>query len=164
MDLRPDETVIYFGHPSWRSLKAFYLAGALIALVAGSLVWLIFSPFTGIVVFAAILGATILVGLVRRIFVKYTITSDRLVLERGFLSREIHQTRIDRVQNVNTSQSPVDRLFRVGRVDFDTAGSDGADLSFEGVDDPPQVAAAVDEAQRLHAERLVRPADGTGAQ
>ena len=76
----------------------------------------------------------------------------------------LHPARIDRVQNVNTSQSPVDRLFRVGRVDFDTAGSDGADLSFEGVDDPPQVAAAVDEAQRLHAERLVRPADGTGAQ
>ena len=162
MDLRPNETVIYFGHPSWRSLKAFYLAGAAAALVAGFLARLIFSTFTGIVVFAAVLGATILIGLLRRVFIKYTITSDRLVLERGLLSREIHQTRIDRVQNVNTSQGPVDRLFRVGRVDFDTAGSDGADLSFEGVDDPPRVAAAVDEAQRLNAERLSGPADGVG--
>ena len=100
-----------------------------------------------------ILAVTVAAGLVKRIFTVYTITSDRLSIQRGGLSKRVEQTRIDRVQNVSTTQSAFDRLFKVGTVDFDTAGSDGASLRFEGVDDPPAVAAAIDRAQRLHSER-----------
>ncbi len=92
-------------------------------------------------------------------FTRFTITSDRLTIERGILSKHVQQTRIDRVQNVNTRQSAIDRLFRVGSVDFDTAGTDGSDFTFDGVNDPATVVTAVDHAQRLHADE-VRQAGG----
>ena len=156
MDLHPGEEVIYSGHPSWRSIKAFYLSGIAIGLVVGVLWWLIISPVTAVLVFAVIAAVTIGVGLLKRVFTIYMITSDRLSIQRGGLSKRVEQTRIDRVQNVSTSQSAFDRLFKVGTVDFDTAGNEGGNLRFEGVDDPPAVAAAIDQAQRLHAEQMQR--------
>jgi uncharacterized membrane protein YdbT with pleckstrin-like domain len=93
----------------------------------------------------------VLVGFIRRISTVYTITNQRLRIKRGILSKRIQQTRIDRVQNVNTDQSVVDRMLRVGTVDFDTAGTDDSDFTFAGVSNPSRVVAAVDRAQ--HASR-----------
>ncbi len=154
MDMHQGEEVIYNGHPSWRSIKAFYLAGLGVAILTGVIWWLIFTPIVAALLAAAIIAVTVLVGLIKRVFVVYTITSDRLYIQRGVLSKRVEQTRIDRVQNVSTSQSVLDRLFRVGTVDFDTAGSEAGNFRFDGVDDPPAVAAAIDRAQRLHAEQL----------
>ena len=154
MDMHQGEEVIYNGHPSWRSIKAFYLAGLGVAILIGVLCWLIFTPIMAVLLAAAIIAVTVLVGLIKRVFVVYTITSDRLYIQRGVLSKRVEQTRIDRVQNVSTSQSVLDRLFRVGTVDFDTAGSEAGNFRFDGVDDPPAVAAAIDRAQRLHSEQL----------
>jgi hypothetical protein len=42
----------------------------------------------------------------------------------------------------------VDRVLRVGAVDFDTAGTDDSEFRFVGVSEPPDVVAAVDRAQR----------------
>jgi uncharacterized membrane protein YdbT with pleckstrin-like domain len=99
----------------------------------------------------------ILVGFVRRIATVYTITNQRLRIKRGILSKRIQQTRIDRVQNVNTEQSVIDRLLRVGTVDFDTAGTDDSDFTFAGVSSPSRVVEAVDRAQ--HAAREAAAAD-----
>ena len=51
-----------------------------------------------------------------------------------FLGRGVTQA----VQNVNTSQSFIQRMLNTGDVDFDTAGhdSDGGDFTFAGIDDP----------------------------
>ncbi len=88
----------------------------------------------------------ILVGFIRRVATVYTITNQRLRIKRGILSKRIQQTRIDRVQNVNTEQSVIDRLLRVGTVDFDTAGTDDSDFTFAGVSSPSRVVEAVDRA------------------
>jgi uncharacterized membrane protein YdbT with pleckstrin-like domain len=88
MDLRPDETVVFEGHPIYPSIR------------------------------------------------------------RGILAKRVQQTRIDRVQNVNTNQSLRERLLRVGTVDFDTAGTDDSEFRFVGIADPARVVAAVDRAQR----------------
>ena len=94
------------------------------------------------------LAVFVLFALVQRIFVRYTITNQRLYLQRGIVARNIQQTRIERVQNVTTRQSVMDRLFRVGTVDFDTAGTEDASFAFAGVNDPSGVVASVSEAQR----------------
>ena len=153
MDLHPGETVIYDGHPSWRSIISLYFQGALAGLVFGAIAWFAISHGVGIVVFAACVGIAFLVGMIRRIFVRFTITDQRLRIQRGIISRAVQQTRIDRVQNVNTQQTAIQRLLQVGTVDFDTAGGDGdANFLFNGVDDPAEVVAAVDKAQRAQAE------------
>ena len=97
----------------------------------------------------------ILVGFIRRVATVYTITNQRLRIKRGILAKRIQQTRIDRVQNVNTEQSVIDRLLRVGTVDFDTAGTDDSDFTFAGVSSPSRVVEAVDRAQ--HAARAESP-------
>jgi hypothetical protein len=45
----------------------------------------------------------------------------------------------------------VERLLRVGTVDFDTAGTDDSDFTFSGVSSPSWVVEAVDRAQHAAA-------------
>jgi uncharacterized membrane protein YdbT with pleckstrin-like domain len=92
-------------------------------------------------------------GLFKRTATTYLVTTQRLYIRRGLLSKRVQQTRIDRVQNVNTEQSLRERLLRVGTVDFDTAGTDGSEFRFVGIADPANVVNAVDRAQREAAEQ-----------
>jgi len=87
----------------------------------------------------------------------YLVTSQRLSIRRGVFSKRVQQTRIDRVQNVNTEQSLIDRVLRVGTIDFDTAGTDDSEFRFVGIAAPDEVVAAVDLAQRQAAERRAEP-------
>jgi uncharacterized membrane protein YdbT with pleckstrin-like domain len=149
--------VIFEGNPSWRAILSFYLQGLLGVLVLGALVALVTSIASdrndGLVAVVVVGGfaLVVLIGFIRRISTVYTITNQRLRIKRGILSKKIQQTRIDRVQNVNTDQSVVDRMLRVGTVDFDTAGTDDSDFTFIGVSNPSRVVEAVDRAQ--HAAR-----------
>jgi uncharacterized membrane protein YdbT with pleckstrin-like domain len=153
IDLHDGEQIIFEGHPSWRGILSFYLQGLLgIAVLAGvvALVTAIGDEIKWELVAAVVVvgGALlILVGFIRRVATVYTITNQRLRIKRGILSKRIQQTRIDRVQNVNTEQSVIDRLLRVGTVDFDTAGTDDSDFTFAGVSSPSRVVEAVDRAQ-----------------
>jgi uncharacterized membrane protein YdbT with pleckstrin-like domain len=148
MDLHPGERIVFEGHPSWRGIVSFYLKGLLVAVLLGLVIWFAVSEVAGALTFVGATAILILVGLIKRVATRYVITTERLHIRRGLLSRRVQQTHIERVQNVNTEQSPVDRLLRVGKVDFDTAGTDDSDFTFEGVARPGDVVAAVDRAQR----------------
>lgn len=148
MDLHPGEQILFEGHPSWRGVMSFYIKGFLVALIVGAAFWFASSEFHGVLAFAIVAGVGVIVGLIKRMATKYVITSERLHIRRGILAKRIQQTHIDRVQNVNSNQSPIDRLLRVGKVDFDTAGTDDSDFVFAGVADPDEVVAAVDAAKR----------------
>ena len=155
MDLEGDERLIFSGHPSWRSILAYYLKGLVAAAVAGALAALVTRIADDHVkwgwvaaVVIAILVAVLLVGFVKRIATTYTITTHRLHIRRGIIARRIQQTTLDRVQNVNTRQSFIERILQVGTVDFDTAGTDDSDFTFVGVGSPHSVVEAVDRAQR----------------
>jgi uncharacterized membrane protein YdbT with pleckstrin-like domain len=148
MDLHPGEEIVFDGHPSWRGVLSFYLKGLGVAIVVGAVLLFAVSTATGIVAFVAVMAIAILAGLVIRTATDYTITTERLRIRRGILSKHVQQTSIDRVQNVNTEQTLIDRLLRVGKVDFDTAGTDDSDFTFVGVAAPDAVVAAVDRARR----------------
>jgi uncharacterized membrane protein YdbT with pleckstrin-like domain len=148
MDLHPGEQILFEGHPSWRALLSFYIGGVAGALVIALIVSFVASVVLAVVVAAVLIAGVILVGLIKRTATDYTISTQRLYIRRGILSKRIQQTRIDRVQNVNTEQSVRQRLLRVGTVDFDTAGTDDSEFKFLGIDNPGRVAEAVDRAQR----------------
>lgn len=161
LELHPGEQVIFEGHPSWRGTLGFYLKGLLlVALGAGiaALVTVIDDDFSAEWTTAAavvLLVLVLLAGFVKRAATHYAITNQRLTIRRGILSRKMQETRVERVQNVNTSQTLLERALRVGKVDFDTAGSDDSDFVFEDVADPARVVRAVDEAHRAR-EAAVR--------
>ena len=134
-------------------MLAFHFKGVLAAVLAGAIAGLATASRSGRVqdgwVAAGVLVVfivVILVGLVRRLATTYTITNRRLTIDVGLLSRDLHQTRLERVQNVNTRQSLLERLLRIGSVDFDTAGESGFDFTFAGVSDPHGIVRTVDRA------------------
>ena len=157
MDLRPGERIVFEGHSSWRALLSFYVSAIAAAIVVAVVVALIASIVVGVLLGVVLIAAVVVVGLVRRMATVYLVTSQRLSIRRGVFSKRVQQTRIDRVQNVNTEQSLIDRVLRVGTIDFDTAGTDDSEFRFVGIAAPDEVVAAVDLAQRQAAERRAEP-------
>jgi uncharacterized membrane protein YdbT with pleckstrin-like domain len=153
VDPEPGEQVFFHGHPSWRSMLAFYIRGLLAAILAGVIAGLL-TRVTGRSVEVPWVAAAVLIvflfvlvwGLVRRLATTYTITNRRLTIRSGLLSRELHETRLERVQNVNSRQRLLERVLRVGTVDFDTAGGAAYDFSFRGVEDPGGIVRTVNSA------------------
>jgi uncharacterized membrane protein YdbT with pleckstrin-like domain len=155
MELSQGEHVLFEGHPSWRSTLGYYIKGlaavaavaavaALASLIAEDGVKAGWVVTAAVVAFALVLVA----GYLKRIATTYTITNRRLHIKRGIVARRTQEARLDRVQNVNTDQSALERIIKVGTVDFDTAGGDDHDFKFAGVADPSEVVQAVDAAQR----------------
>jgi uncharacterized membrane protein YdbT with pleckstrin-like domain len=148
VDLHPGEQVVFEGHPSWRALLSFYLGGVAGAVVIAVVVGLFTSFFAGLVVGVVLVAGVLGFGLFKRMSTTYLVSSQRLYIRRGMLAKREQQTRIDRVQNVNTEQSLRERMLRVGTVDFDTAGTDDSEFRFVGIASPGEVVNAVDRAQR----------------
>jgi uncharacterized membrane protein YdbT with pleckstrin-like domain len=153
VNLSPGEQVIFEGHPSWRSIVGFYLKGIVIAALIGAIVAVVTRVAddevnSGLVflVVLLVIGLTVLVGFIKRVTTTYTITDRRLNIKRGIVSREIQETRLERVQNVNYHQSVLQRILQIGDVDFDTAASDDYNFIFAGVADPGDVVHQVDQA------------------
>ena len=150
-DLHAGEEVIYEGHPSWRAILAYYLKGVLGGLVVAAIGYALDGIGLAIGLFLLVGALVLLAGFIRRFATVYTITTQRLRIKRGIIARHIQQTDIERVQNVNTNQSVLERMLQVGTVDFDTAGTGDSDFKFAGVEDPTEVVAAVDRAQKSRA-------------
>jgi membrane protein YdbS with pleckstrin-like domain len=152
LNLSPGEQVIFQGHPSWRAILGFYLKGIVIAAVIGFIVKLIGAgSATVFLVVLVLIALAVLVGFVKRVATTYTITNRRLNIKRGIVSREIQETRLERVQNVNYRQTVYQRLMQIGDVDFDTAATDDYNFVFVGVADPSGVVHSVDQATGTHA-------------
>lgn len=147
LNLSPGERVIFQGHPSWRAILGFYLKGILIAALAGVVAKLFgASGGTVFLVILVVIGLSVLIGFIKRVATTYTITNRRLNIKRGIVSREVQETRLERVQNVNYRQSAYQRVMQIGDVDFDTAATDDYNFIFAGVADPAEVVHSVDQA------------------
>ena len=146
INLHPGERVIFEGHPSWRAILGFYLKGLLIAIILGVIAKLASGSGTAFLVILVVLALTVVIGFVKRVATTYTITDRRLNIKRGIVSKEVQETRLERVQNVNYRQSVYQRLMQIGDVDFDTAASDDYNFVFAGVADPGEVVHKVDQA------------------
>jgi uncharacterized membrane protein YdbT with pleckstrin-like domain len=147
LNLSPGERVIFQGHPSWRAILGFYLKGILVAAIVAVIAKL-FGASSATVFLIVLVGValTVLIGFLMRVATTYTITDRRLNIKRGIVSREVQETRLERVQNVNYKQSLYQRLMQIGDVDFDTAAGDDYNFVFVGVADPQQVVHSVDQA------------------
>jgi uncharacterized membrane protein YdbT with pleckstrin-like domain len=160
MELRAHEHELYEGRPSWRALMSFYLGGIGLAVLVVVILGLLAGSWAPAIVIAAVIaGLTLVIGYLRRISTKYLITNQRLRISRGVVRRNVQETRLERVQNVNYQQGMLDRLLGVGTVDFDTAGTDDSEFRFDWVDGPEQVVRAVDQA----VEEARASASGPGA-
>jgi uncharacterized membrane protein YdbT with pleckstrin-like domain len=147
LNLSPGEQVIFQGHPSWRAILGFYLKGILVAAIVAVIAKLFGASSTTVFLIVLVgVALTVLIGFLMRVATTYTITDRRLNIKRGIVSREVQETRLERVQNVNYKQSLYQRLMQIGDVDFDTAAGDDYNFVFAGVADPADVVHSVDQA------------------
>ena len=164
MDLEPGEQLIFEGHPSWRSILGFYFKGLLVVVLAGGAA-AAYTQITddevdsGLVTLVAlvVLAIVLVAGYLKRLFTTYTITNNRLHIRRGIIARAEQQTQVNRVQNVNTHQSVLQRMLMIGDVDFDTAAGDDYEFRFAGVSSPSAVVEAVHRAQRESDAAIAAP-------
>ncbi len=136
-------------------MLTFHCKGLLAAILVGALAGIASAVAGGHVeigwVIVAVLvsfALVLLVGSIRLLSTTYTVTDQRLTIESGLLSRDVHHTRLQRVQNVNSRQTLFERILGIGSVDFDTAGEQGFNFCFDGVAHPHEIVRTVDRALR----------------
>ncbi len=134
-------------------MLALYIKGLLLSVLLGAAAGVLSRIANGhvqlgwvVVAVLVVFTIVLLIGVVRLLTVTYTITNQRLTIHTGLLSRDMHETRLERVQNVNSRQSLLERLLQVGTVDFDTAAGADYDFTFRGVSDPRRIVRTVDRA------------------
>jgi uncharacterized membrane protein YdbT with pleckstrin-like domain len=144
-----EERVIWTGRPSWKGRMAIVVPGALVALlvlVVG--LWAGLSAGTAIIVTVVVALVTVVWALLETIRWKYTITNRRVFVRHGLISVQEQTARLERVQDVTLRQSLFDRMFGVGRLAIDTAGSEGGAFEFKALTEPTEVREILDAAVR----------------
>ena len=156
------EITVWQGHPSWKAMLLFYMKWTLISLIPVA-VWVGLNAagsgvFTTWFVLATAIGLvlTLVGGWIKRRTTRYLVTDRRIQIRTGIATRRERTTHIDRVQNVNLTQTLFQRILGIGDVDWDTAGTDApeSDFTFRGIDDP---SALVRLADRFRLEAMREP-------
>jgi len=75
---------------------------------------------------------------VERRFIKYFVTSQKVIERRGMLSQTTESTMYENITDVKLSKDINERLFDVGDLKVNTAGHDGATIRLRGLKDPEQ--------------------------
>lgn len=166
-EMMGDEAVIWEGHPTWRATLSFHVKGFIVTL--GLFLLIVLVKWTGVdissVIPAAVLVAgialTIGAGWVHRFFTQYAITTKRLHIRVGILAKTESSTNVDRIQNITVRQSPVDRIMKVGSIEFETASDTPSDrFSFIGVNHPQSLRDRIMEARDAEKTSGIRDEQG----
>jgi uncharacterized membrane protein YdbT with pleckstrin-like domain len=164
MQLLEGEEIVWSGRPSWRSMLAFYIKWGLLALLPGVLGQVVASVSSADryrwelwLVTVVLLLLVLLAGWLKRIDTHYIVTNQRINIRHGIFSRADHATSYERLQNVKTYQSLLERILKVGLVDFDTAAGDDFDFKFAGINDPGGLARQIEELQRAAMQAHTSP-------
>jgi uncharacterized membrane protein YdbT with pleckstrin-like domain len=156
--LSDDEEVLVDLRPHW----VFFTGPALLSAVAIGVAIAIATEFPGAPVAVAwLLTAMValpvlwlLARIVRWATTSLIVTTNRVVLRRGVSSRQVAQVRLQRVTEVHTRQTLVQRMLGTGSVVIEVEGEDGAIV----VNDVRRPRAF----QRVLNHQLDRLAEGTG--
>jgi uncharacterized membrane protein YdbT with pleckstrin-like domain len=154
MDNEQNEQVIYEGRPSWRSILGFYIAGLAIVAVAAAIAYAVSGAGLAAAVGGGVFVLLVIVGWLKRVSTRYSITDRRMRIQRGIVRRHVEETRVERVQNVTVSQGVLERILQIGTVDFDTASNREDDtFQFRGIAQPEKITRLVDQAHEANEAR-----------
>lgn len=151
--LTDDEDVIREFHPHWRVLlmAGVWLVLGLAVIVVGTLVL----DLTGIGLWAMVaVGVLVILALavppiIQWKFRLYVLTTERIVVRTGVISRDGTEIPLESINNVLYSQSVVERLLGYGDVLIESAGSQGQSR----LDDIPDPEAFQSQVYRAREER-----------
>ena len=132
LSLEPGEEVVWVGEPTKLRMVGTLVTGVvLIPFLIGILI-LLFSPLS-------YLGIK---------HTDYVVTNRSLYVKQGILSTNIESVDLDRIQNTEFTQSFWGKQLGFGTIEISTAGSSGADISFDDVEDARDVREEISRVQR----------------
>jgi membrane protein YdbS with pleckstrin-like domain len=131
------DSVEWTGSPAVIRNVPVYTAVAVLCITAMVLAFYI--PWAWAAISIPPLLAIVLIEEIQRRSIAYTITSRRVIMERGILSKDRHEVRISDIREVNLDQTFVGRIFGFGTVGLDTAAEVGGDINMEYIPDPRRV-------------------------
>ena len=147
--MEDSERTLWTGRPSWRGRMSLIVPGLLLAVAVIALgLWVDLSSQTAFLAGLIVAFVTLVWGLLETIRWKYTVTSKRVISRHGLISVTEQTARLERVQDLTLHQSLFDRMFGVGRLTIDTAGSEGGALEFRALENPAAVRDLLEEAVR----------------
>ncbi|MHC4605467.1 MAG: zinc ribbon domain-containing protein [Planctomycetota bacterium] len=163
------EEALWKGRFSGKALAHWWLLWFVEIVGLAILYWGVLGPHTRekdwpfyVVAAAAVLPLLWIVwaSLVRKITVRYRLTTHRLFRERGLLSRTISEVELVRVDDVSVSQNLIQRIFNVGKVTVISTDASDPHTELVGIRDPIEVKELIRSNVRkwrdraLHMERL----------
>jgi uncharacterized membrane protein YdbT with pleckstrin-like domain len=123
------ETVALDLHPHWWYFAepAFSLAGAIVIGILGVSVDGAVGDATGWLGTALIVGCAVwlVVRYLKWVTTNFVITSDRLIFREGVIAKHGIEIPLERVNNVNFSQSIFERMVGAGDLMIESGGEDG---------------------------------------
>jgi membrane protein YdbS with pleckstrin-like domain len=146
-----EEQQVWQGRPAWRSYYGHWAAWAIFGAVTlgAAYKWTDADSMAVFLAWAFVLGAGVAL-LVREALVvlslRYRLTTQRLFVHRGILSRVTDQMELMRVDDVRLHQTVVDRLVNTGSVEIHSSDETDEVIVLQSVSSPAEVA----EALRLH--------------
>lgn len=143
LSLDPDEELVWIGRPAFETLYGTIVSGLVLTVVLIGFLILLGVPF----------------AYLRIQNTDYVVTTESLYVKSGVFSTNIETVDLDRIQNTEYNRSFWGKQFGYGSISISTAGSSGAEISFDGIPDAPAVRDRITELQRRHAGR---GDDGTG--
>ncbi len=126
---------------SLKAVKAAYLLCLLTELALAGL-WWYFKPdltFWAVAPIPLVMAVFVVIRHIQRRMTKITISSDRLHYESGLFSKSTRTVELVKVQDVRVSQTVTQRMFNMGDVSLETAGSSSRILMLS-IDRPQEVA------------------------
>jgi uncharacterized membrane protein YdbT with pleckstrin-like domain len=137
LSLDPGEEVVWMGRPAFETLYGTILSGLLLTVVLIGFLILLGVPF----------------AYLRIQNTDYVVTTESLYVKSGIFSTNIETVDLDRIQNTEYNRSFWGKQFDYGSISISTAGSSGAEISFDGIPDAPAVRDRITELQRRRSER-----------
>jgi len=93
-----------------------------------------------LVVFLALTLWLLVVGVKRKFHARYRLSTQRLFVERGLISRDVDEVELIRVDDVSVYQNLIQRIFNVGDVKvMAPTDADSPTMTIEGIPDPVEV-------------------------
>jgi membrane protein YdbS with pleckstrin-like domain len=131
------ESDVWTGSPAVIRNVPVYAAVAI--LCASAVVLAFYIPSAWAAVAVPPLLAVVVVEEISRRSVAYTITTKRVIAERGILSKDRHEVRIHDVREIDLEQTFAGRIFRYGSVGLDTAAEVGGKIDMVNIANPRHV-------------------------
>lgn len=130
------EKTLWNGRPEWRAYGVPLGIAGFFALA--SIPFIFVEPGAIIVMLVPSLAIVALVTL-SRFSSDYKVTDQRIICKNGILSTKTSEIDIRDIRSINVTQGFLQKIFRVGDVEFTTASGPFKEAILKNIDNPDQI-------------------------